>query len=59
VHAGHGDAAFLADHAVVEGDHAAAVHTPRDVVLSLAGGNATVALDAAISIAYELHSCHV
>ena len=44
--------------AVVERDDAAPVHAPRHVVLGLAGGDAAVALDAALGVADELHSCH-
>jgi hypothetical protein len=40
---------FLAGHAVVEGDHAAAVHAPGHLVLVLAGGDAAVAFDAALA----------
>jgi hypothetical protein len=36
-----------------------AVDAPGDVVLGLAGGDAAVALDAALGVADELHSCHV
>ena len=50
---------LLAGHAVVERDHAAAVHAPGHVVLGLAGGDAAVALDAALGVADEFHSCHV
>jgi hypothetical protein len=58
VHAGHRDR-LLAGHAVVERDHAAAVHAPGHLVLVLAGGHAAVALDAALGITDEFHSCHV
>src|SRR5262249_13049519 len=57
VHAGHRDAA-LAGHAVIERDHAPAVHAPGNVVLGLAGRDAAVALDAALGVADELHSGH-
>ena len=46
------------DHAVVDGHDAAAVHAPRHLVLVLAGGDAAVALDAALGIAQEFHSRH-
>ena len=57
VHAGHRDRA-LAGLAVVEGDDAAAVDAPGHVVLVLAGGDAGVALDAAVGVAEELHAGH-
>src|SRR6185503_10120368 len=57
VHAGHRHRA-LARLAVIERDHAAAVDAPRDLVLVLAGGDAGVALDAAVRVAEELHSGH-
>ena len=53
------DKRFLARHAVVERDHAAAVHAPGHFVLVLAGRDAAVALDAALRVADEFHSCHV
>ena len=57
VHAGDRDRA-LAGHAVVDRDDAPAVHAPGDVVLLLAGGDAAVALDAALGVAEEFHSGH-
>ena len=51
-------AGFLPRLAVVEGDDAAAVDAPGDVVLVLAGGDAGIALDATVAITEELHSCH-
>src|SRR5437016_6435607 len=58
VHACHGDRA-LAGLAVVDGDHAPAVDAPRHLVLVLAGGDAGVALHAAVSVAEKLHPRHV
>src|SRR5690606_33722410 len=55
VHAGHRDA-LLARHAVVQRHDAAPVDPPGHVVLGLAGGDAAVALDAALGIADEFHS---
>src|SRR5262249_42286971 len=50
VHAGHGDRA-LARLAVVDGDDAPAVDAPRHLVFVLAGGDASVALDATVGVA--------
>src|SRR5215831_7899402 len=50
VHARDRDRA-LAGHAVVDGDHTAAVNAPGYVVLLLAGCDAAVALDAALGVA--------
>src|SRR5207249_7275879 len=58
VHAGDRDRLLGADDAVVDGDHAAAVHAPGNLVLVLAGGHAAVALDAALGVAEEFHSGH-
>ncbi len=49
---------FSPGHAVVERDDAAAVHAPGHLVLVLAGGDAAVALDAALGVAEEFHSRH-
>ena len=49
----------LAEHAVVDRHHAAPVHAPGHLVLVLAGGDAAVALDAALGVAQEFHSGHV
>src|SRR6202008_1316311 len=49
VHAGHRDRP-LARFAVVDGDDAPAVDSPRHLVLVLAGGDASVALDATIGV---------
>src|SRR5262249_10211094 len=57
VHARDRDRA-LAGHAVVDRDHAAAIHAPGDVVLLLARRDAAVALDAALGIAETFHSGH-
>ena len=57
VHAGHGDRAF-ARPAVIDGDDAAPVDAPGHVVLVLAGGDAGVALDAAVRVAEEFHASH-
>ena len=58
VHAGDRHRLLGADHAVVDGDDAAAVHAPGHLVLVLAGGDAAVALDAALGITQEFHSRH-
>src|SRR3989454_265685 len=58
VHAGHRDRFLGADDAVIDGHHAAAVDAPRHFVLLLACGDAAVALDAALGVAQEFHSCH-
>src|SRR6266478_4559342 len=58
MHACHGDRA-LARLAVVDGDDAPAIDAPRHLVLVLAGGDASVALDATIGVAEEFHTCHV
>src|SRR6185295_638198 len=58
VHAGHRDRA-LAGFAVIDGDDAPAVDAPGHLVLVLAGGDASVALDATIGVAEEFHTCHV
>src|SRR5262249_47691296 len=57
VHAGHGDRA-LARLAVIDGHHPAPVDAPRHLVLVLAGGDAGVALDAAVGVAQEFHTGH-
>src|SRR6266404_5213267 len=57
VHAGHGDRA-LAWLAVIDCDDAPAVDAPRHLVLVLAGGDAGVALDAAVGVAEEFHPRH-
>src|SRR5262249_10363466 len=57
VHAGHGHGA-LAGLAVVDGDDASAVDAPRHLVLVLAGGDAGIALDAAVGVTEEFHSSH-
>src|SRR6478736_668416 len=58
VHAGDRDRT-LARHAVIEGDHAPAVHAPWHFVLVLAGRDAAVALDATLGVTDEFHSCHL
>src|SRR2546426_8954548 len=58
VHAGHRDRFLGAHYAVIDGHHAAAVDAPRHFVLLLARGDAAVALDAALGVAQEFHSCH-
>src|SRR5215207_3003329 len=58
VHAGHRDRA-LARLAVVQRHDAAAIDAPGHVVLVLAGGDAGVALDAAVGVAEEFHAGHV
>src|SRR5258708_6894741 len=57
MHAGHGDRTF-AGLAVVDGDDPPAVDAPGDLVLVLAGGDAGVAIDAALGVAEEFHSPH-
>src|SRR5262249_31959794 len=57
VHAGHRDRA-LARLAVVDGDDAPAGAGPRPLVLVLAGGDASVALDATVGVAEEFHPSH-
>src|SRR5499426_2362898 len=57
VHAGHGDRA-LARLAVVDGDDAPAVDTPRHFMLVLAGSDASVALDATVGVAEKFHPSH-
>src|SRR3982074_3283596 len=57
VHAGHRDRA-LSWLAVIDGDDAAAIDAPRHLVLVLAGGDAGVAVDAALRVTKELHACH-
>ena len=50
---------FSAPHlTVVDGHHAASVNAPWHVVLSLTGGDATVAFDTPFGIADEFHLCH-
>src|SRR5206468_12109645 len=58
VHAGDRDRLLGADDAVVQRDDPAAVHAPGHFVLVLAGGDAAVALDAALGVAQEFHSRH-
>src|SRR5262249_30165560 len=48
----------LAGFAVVDGDDAAAVDAPRPFVLILAGGGASVALDATVGVAEKFHPSH-
>src|SRR6185437_1442087 len=57
VHAGHRDRA-LAGPSVIDGNDAPPVDSPRHLVLVLAGGDAGVAIDAAVRVAKEFHSCH-
>src|SRR5215510_9862419 len=57
VHAGHRDRAFSGQ-AVIDGDDAAPVDAPGHLVLVLAGGDAGVALDAAVRVAEEFHASH-
>src|SRR5437588_12297104 len=57
MHARHRDRA-LARLAVVDGDDAPAVDSPRHLVFVLARGDARVAFDAAVGVAKELHSGH-
>src|SRR6202008_4261940 len=57
VHASHRDRA-LARLAIIYGDDAPAVDSPRHFVLVLAGGNAGVAVDATIGIAKKFHARH-
>src|SRR6202140_4592810 len=57
VHARDRDRA-LARHAVVDGNHASSIDSPGNVVLLLAGGDAAVALDAALGVAQKFHSGH-
>src|SRR5260221_11524713 len=57
VHAGHGDRA-LAWLAVIDGDDAPSIDAPRHLVLVLAGGDAGVALDAAVGVAEKFHPRH-
>src|SRR5262245_33963038 len=57
VHAGHGDRA-LAGLAVIDGDDAPPVDPPRHFVLVLAGGDASVALDATVGVAEKFHPSH-
>src|SRR3546814_12721144 len=58
MHAGHGNRA-LTGLAVVDGDDTATIDAPRYVMLVLAGGDAGVALDAAVGITKEFHPGHV
>ena len=48
----------LAGFAVIDGDHATSVDAPRHLVLVLARCDTGVALDAALGVTQELHSCH-
>src|ERR1700729_4228705 len=57
VHAGHRDRA-LARLAVVDGDDAPAIEAPGYLIFVLARGHASVAVNAAIGVAEELHSRH-
>src|SRR5712672_3551432 len=57
MHAGHRDRA-LAGLAVIDGDDAPPVDAPRHFVFVLAGGDASVALDATVGIAQEFHPSH-
>src|SRR6266540_1030021 len=57
MHAGHRDRA-LARLAVVDGDDAPPIDAPRDIVLVLAGGDASVALDATVGVAEKFHPSH-
>src|SRR5690606_27550416 len=57
VHAGDRDGA-LAGLAVIDGDDAAPVHAPGNLMLVLAGRDAGVAFDAALGVAEEFHTCH-
>src|SRR5262245_1361132 len=57
MHAGHGNRA-LARLAVVDGDDPPPVDPPRHFILVLAGGDASVALDATVGVAEKLHPSH-
>ena len=57
MHAGHGDRS-LSGFAVIKSDDAPAVDAPGDLVLVLAGGDASVAFDATVGVAEEFHSRH-
>ena len=57
VHTGDRDG-FFTGHAIVQRDHAATVHTPRHFVFVFTGCNAAIALDTALSVTDEFHSCH-
>jgi hypothetical protein len=50
---------FFTRHTVIQGNDAAAVHTPRHLVLVLASRDATIALDATLGITDKFHSCHL
>src|SRR5262249_24431035 len=57
MHARHRNRA-LARLAVIDGDDAPAVDAPRHLVLVLAGGDTSVALDATVGVAEKFHSRH-
>src|SRR5688572_22167187 len=57
MHAGHCHRT-LAGLAVINGHDAPAVDAPRHVMLVLAGGDASVALDATVGVAEEFHPSH-
>src|SRR5262249_17899775 len=44
--------------AVIDGDDAPAIDAPRHLVLVLTGGDASVALDAAVGVAEKFHPSH-
>jgi hypothetical protein len=49
---------FLTGDAIVQSDHTAAVHAPWDFVFVFTSGDATVALDATLSVTDKFHACH-
>src|SRR5713226_7915273 len=57
MHAGHRHRTF-AGLAVVDGHDAPSIDAPWHLVLILAGGNASIAIDASLGVAKELHSSH-
>src|SRR5258708_18425246 len=57
MHASHRDRS-LAGLAVIDGDDAPSIDAPRHLVLVLAGGDAGVALDAAVGVAEKFHPRH-
>jgi hypothetical protein len=58
VHARHRDRSF-AGLAVVDRDDTPSIDAPRNFMLVLAGGDASIALDATVAVAEKFHAGHL
>src|SRR5215472_3059032 len=57
MHAGHGDRA-LSGLSIIDGDDAPPIDAPGHLVLILAGGDTSIAFDAALGVTEEFHARH-